>query len=58
MNKYKIDIDHVIRHYDATRKACPGLIGWNDGTIYDAVTGKSTGKKNNSNEWLDFKKKL
>ena len=58
MNKYKIDIDHVIRHYDATRKACPGLIGWNDGTIYDAVTGKSTGKKNNSDEWLDFKKKL
>lgn len=23
MNKYKIDINHVVRHYDASRKTCP-----------------------------------
>lgn len=23
MKKYNIDVDHVIRHYDATRKVCP-----------------------------------
>jgi N-acetylmuramoyl-L-alanine amidase CwlA len=29
MIKYKIDIDHVVRHYDVTQKYCPGIIGWN-----------------------------
>jgi N-acetylmuramoyl-L-alanine amidase CwlA len=29
MNKYSIDIDHVVRHYDVTGKLCPGIIGWN-----------------------------
>jgi len=23
MNKYSVDIDHVVRHYDASRKSCP-----------------------------------
>ena len=23
MKKYNIDIDHVVRHYDVTRKVCP-----------------------------------
>ena len=58
MAKYNIPIDSVVRHYDASRKHCPGVIGWNDGGLYDAVTGKSTGKKNNSNEWVKFKQKL
>ena len=58
MAKYNIPIDRVVRHYDASRKHCPGVIGWNDGGLYDAVTGKSTGKKNNSDEWLKFKQKL
>lgn len=35
MDKYDIDIDHVIRHYDATRKVCPAPFvndesRWND----------------------------
>lgn len=58
MAKYNIPIDRVVRHYDASRKYCPGVVGWNDGGLYDAVTGKSTGKKNNSDEWLKFKQKL
>lgn len=58
MAKYNIPIDRVVRHYDASRKYCPGVVGWNDGVLYDAVTGKSTGKKNNSDEWLKFKQKL
>ncbi|MCD8363884.1 MAG: N-acetylmuramoyl-L-alanine amidase [Lachnospiraceae bacterium] len=29
MEKYSIDADHVIRHYDVTGKLCPGIIGWN-----------------------------
>lgn len=31
MNKYGIDIDHVVRHYDASRKTCPATFsanGW------------------------------
>ena len=30
MAKYNINADHVVRHYDASRQNCPGLIGWND----------------------------
>ena len=29
MDKYDIDADHVIRHYDVTGKLCPGIYGWN-----------------------------
>ena len=29
MQKYGIDADHVIRHYDVNGKPCPGIIGWN-----------------------------
>ena len=58
MKKYNIPLSNVIRHYDASRKSCPGIIGWNDGTLYDAKTGKSLGKKNTSEKWLEFKKRL
>lgn len=58
MKKFNIPANKVIRHYDATRKACPGLVGWNDAGLYDSKTGKSNGKKNNSDKWLDFKNKL
>ena len=58
MAKYNIPIGRVVRHYDASGKYCPGVIGWNDGVIYNETTGKSTGKKNNSDEWLKFKQKL
>ena len=58
MAQYNVPIDRVVRHYDASGKYCPGVLGWNNGVIYDETTGKSTGKKNNSNEWLKFKEKL
>ncbi len=29
MQKYNIDADHVIRHYDVNGKPCPGIYGWN-----------------------------
>lgn len=57
MAKYNIPSDRVIRHYDASRKSCPGLIGWNDGNITDEISGKTIGK-NNSQEWLKFKKRF
>lgn len=57
MKKYNIPIDRVIRHYDASRKSCPGLVGWNDGTLYKE-DGSKTKEKNNSHEWIKFKKKL
>ena len=57
MKKYNIPIDRVIRHYDASRKICPGFVGWNDGTLYKE-DGIQTKEKNNSNEWIKFKKKL
>ncbi|EHI98060.1 N-acetylmuramoyl-L-alanine amidase family 2 [Clostridium sp. DL-VIII] len=30
MNKYNIDIDHVVRHYDASRKCCPNSFSSNN----------------------------
>ena len=29
IEKYNIPKDHIIRHYDVSGKACPGIIGWN-----------------------------
>lgn len=58
MKEYKVPIGRVVRHYDISGKKCPGLIGWNDGPIYDSATGKKNGKKNNSDKWLEFKKRL
>ncbi len=45
MEKYNIDIDHVIRHYDVNGKFCPGIIGWN------AASGDES-------KWLAFKASL
>lgn len=45
MQEYKIDINHVIRHYDVTGKYCPGVIGWN------ADSGSE-------NKWQNFKSQL
>lgn len=58
MKKYGIPADRVVRHYDVTGKMCPGIIGWNNEKIYDAVSGKSTGSKSDSSAWLAFKAKL
>lgn len=58
MEKYNISIDNVIRHYDVSRKLCPGIIGWNPGTIYDSKTGKASKKKSTEEKWIEFKTKL
>lgn len=45
MDKYGIDADHVIRHYDVNGKPCPGIVGWN------ADTGDESA-------WIAFKKRI
>lgn len=56
MLKYNIPIERVVRHYDISGKLCPGVIGWNNETIYQ--NGKATGKKSTSDKWLEFIKRL
>lgn len=57
MKKYDIPVDRVVRHYDISGKLCPGIIGWNDGPIY-RTDGTKTNQKNNSDQWVEFKKRL
>lgn len=57
MKKYAIDIDHVVRHYDISGKLCPGILGYNDGPIYN-TDGTKTNNKNNSDKWIEFKNRL
>lgn len=57
MKKYNIPIERVVRHYDISGKLCPGIIGWNNETIYD-INGKATKERSNSDKWLAFKKRL
>lgn len=57
MKTYGIPLERVVRHYDASRKSCPGIIGWNDNETYDEK-GKRLSQKNNSNEWVRFKERL
>lgn len=57
MKKYNIPIERVVRHYDISGKMCPGIIGWNDETIYNP-DGSKTSLRSNSSKWLDFKKRL
>ena len=45
MQKYGVDAEHVIRHYDVNGKPCPGIIGWN------AESGDES-------KWKEIKKKL
>lgn len=58
MKKYNIPSENVVRHYDVTRKCCPGIVGWNDAQILNPNNGKSIGVKNNSNKWIEFKNRL
>ena len=58
MAKYNIPLNKVVRHYDATKKLCPGIIGWNPGTIYDKTTGKPTKEKSTEEKWIEFKSRL
>lgn len=57
MEKYNIPLDRVVRHYDASRKSCPGIIGWNDNETY-MENGKIQSTKNNSSEWVKFKERF
>lgn len=43
--KFGIDDDHVIRHYDVNGKPCPGIVGWNEDT--DDVS-----------QWESFKERI
>lgn len=57
MRKYNIPKERVIRHYDASGKLCPGLVSWNGGALY-TTEGKSAGKRNTSEKWEDFKRRI
>jgi flagellum-specific peptidoglycan hydrolase FlgJ len=52
MEKYGIDADHVIRHYDVNGKPCPGIIGWNaetgDESKWKAFKARLTASSDNS----------
>lgn len=58
MKTYNISIENVIRHYDITGKLCPGILGWNDEGINNITTDTFTGEMNNSQKWLEFKRRL
>lgn len=57
MKKYNIPFENIIRHYDISRKMCPGVIGWNNENIY-TTAGRQTKEKSTSKEWEYFKKML
>lgn len=57
MQRFNIPIERVVRHYDISGKLCPGVVGWNDGLLY-TMDGRATSLKNNSDKWLNFKKRL
>jgi N-acetyl-anhydromuramyl-L-alanine amidase AmpD len=57
MKRFNIPLERVVRHYDISGKLCPGIIGWNNGPLYN-TTGTLTNNKNNSTEWLKFKEAL
>lgn len=46
MAKYNIDVDHVVRHYDASRKACPNWSA-NNWSRWSNFKNKLTGSTNN-----------
>jgi len=58
MKAYGIKLDKVVRHYDASHKLCPGIIGWNPGPIYDSKTGEKTKQTSNEDAWKAFKARL
>lgn len=49
MKQYKIDIDHVCRHYDVSKKDCP--YGWNN---YHSSRNREGGEV----KWIEFKNKV
>lgn len=57
MKTYNIPKSNVVRHYDISGKLCPGIIGWNNGKMFN-TEGKVISKTNNSSKWEEFKSKL
>lgn len=57
MRRYNIKADNVISHYDASRKLCPGIVGWNPGILY-SEDGTKTKESNNETKWHEFKKRI
>ena len=58
IEKYNIPFRNVIRHYDASRKLCPGILGWNPGIVYDSKTGEKTQNQSGEEKWIEFKNRL
>ena len=58
IRKYNIPLENVIRHYDASKKLCPGVIGWNTGYVYSSKTGKIISPHNTEEKWQEFKSRL
>jgi N-acetylmuramoyl-L-alanine amidase CwlA len=50
MDKYNIDIDHIVRHYDVTHKYCPRPFMGDDINIYYKLSGNKM--------WNNFKSQL
>jgi hypothetical protein len=46
MDKYSIDTDHVVRHYDASRKICPSPWSSDNWVKWTEFKGKLVGNKN------------
>lgn len=57
MKKFNIPIDRVVRHWDSTKKVCPGIPNWVPARLYD-TKGNKTNKFGNESEWLKFKQRL
>lgn len=58
MQQYGIPKQNVVRHYDITGKLCPGIVGWNDATIFFTDGESNYPKRNNSDKWLAFWNKI
>jgi len=53
MKVYEIPKERVVRHYDISGKLCPGIPGWNNGSLYNP-DGTKTDRKSSSLEWLEW----
>lgn len=53
MKQYGIPKENVVRHFDVSGKACPGIPGWNDAQLY-TTDGKPTAARSDSLKWMEF----
>ena len=57
MEKFNVDADHVVRHYDVSGKSCPAVVGWIPFQIKD-INGKPTNRYSDESEWKKYKERL